>query len=324
MDEAIKYLRTIIGNNEWQAYLIAFGLIIVTALIARLCTFAIKKLTQRDGSPLPSSSIMTNTVRVIIWIIGISIILSGCFDVNVSGIITALGVGGIAISLGLQDTIKNFFGGIQITLMKIVEPGDHIVYGSTEGIVRDVSWRQTIIDDFLGHRHIVPNASLSNNEIIKIIPSGLITCKLTIDNTHEELNDLIHRMSVIAGTAIKKVAPLKSMPWIRVESIGQDTINADLFFILRDIKNVQEARDVALRALAAYAVKPYGISADDDSSDNASSQGVSLKDTSSDSVSANSTPVADSSKDDSSKDTSTDAAPVTVLSNNVNAKDTQD
>lgn len=272
MDEMIQSIRSFIGDNQLQAYFIAFCILVITLLISRLCTLVISKLTQRDGSPLPSSSILKNIVRIVVWVIGLSLILSACFKVNVSGIITALGVGGIAVSLGLQDTIKNLFGGIQITLMKIIEPGDHIVFGSTEGVVRDVTWRQTVIEDFMGRKHIIPNASLSSSEVIKMEPSHLITCPIVIDNTGEELNDLIHNMSTAAGSAVKKVASLKTMPWIRVESLGQDIIKANLFFVLNDLENVEETKDVALRAMAVYAVKPYGPTSQEEDTSEADSE----------------------------------------------------
>lgn len=265
MDSLIENIRNFIGDNQWQAWIIALCIVIITLIVSRLCTFLISKITKRDGSPLPSSSIIKNIVRIVVWVIGLSLILSACFKVNVSGLITALGVGGIAISLGLQDTIKNLFGGMQITLMRIVEPGDHIVFGSTEGVVRDVTWRQTTIDDFLGREHIIPNASLSTSEVIKIDPSPLVTCSLAIDNTGEELDDLTHRMAAAAGTAIKKVAPLTTMPWIRVENLAQDVINAKLFFVLKDLKHADEAQDAALRAMAPYAVSPYGTSTNESS-----------------------------------------------------------
>lgn len=259
MEQLIQDIQNFFINGKWQVFVAAVIMLIITAVIARICTMIIKKLVTRNDSHLPSSSILSNTVRVAIWIIGISFMLSACFKVNVSGLIAALGVGGIAVSLGFQDTIKNFFGGMQITLTKIIEPGDHVIVGSTEGVVLDVTWRQTTLKDFLGHKHIIPNSLLSSNEVIKVNPANQIKCSIAIDNTGEKLNAVVQKMVVAAGKAIKKQAPLTSMPWIRIDSIQQDTANGYLFFVLKDMRNVQEARDAAMRAIAPYVVTPYGI-----------------------------------------------------------------
>lgn len=47
--------------------------------------------------------------------VGGSVMLSTCFGIDVSAAITALGIGGIAISLGFQDTISNLIGGVQVS-----------------------------------------------------------------------------------------------------------------------------------------------------------------------------------------------------------------
>ena len=90
-----------------------------------------------------------NIVRGAVWFLGICIMLSTCFNVNVSAAITALGIGGIAISLGFQDTISNLIGGLQVSLMRIVKPGDNIEVGSSSGVVKDVTWRHTSLYVYL-------------------------------------------------------------------------------------------------------------------------------------------------------------------------------
>lgn len=71
-------------------------------------------------NPLPASSLIINIGRGVVWVIGGSIILQSCFGINPNALVTALGVGGVALSLGLQDTLSNLIGGIQMTLMGVV------------------------------------------------------------------------------------------------------------------------------------------------------------------------------------------------------------
>ena len=78
-----------------------------------------------------------------------SIILDACFNIDASALITALGVGGIAVSLGFQDTLSNLIGGLQMTFMGIIKPGDNIEVGSEKGVVQDITWRHTTIKDNL-------------------------------------------------------------------------------------------------------------------------------------------------------------------------------
>ena len=104
--------------------LMAVVIVVVTAALAHVAAKALRHLLDKDATPLPSTSLIVNVVRGVIWAIGISVMLDVCFDVNVNALVTALGVGGVALSLGLKDTLSNFIGGLQMTLMGIVVPGD--------------------------------------------------------------------------------------------------------------------------------------------------------------------------------------------------------
>lgn len=252
----VGQIRDFIHGNGMQAVLMACLILVITIVVARLCTFIIRKLLRSDGSPLPSSSILVNVVRVCVWFVGIAIILAACFNVNVTGVITALGVGGIAVSLGLQGTIQNFFGGMQITLMKIIKPGDHVIVGSTEGIVKDVSWRQTIVRDFEGCIHLIPNSVINSEEVERVSPAGLVITPFTIAYNGQDLPPQIRAMEKAAKTAIHQKADLYHEPWILVTAVGSGTVTANLRFVVKDTKYVREARDAAMAAIAPLTVGP--------------------------------------------------------------------
>lgn len=257
LQSLVDWIRDIVRGNELQAVLIALAIFVITLIISRLCTKLLRKALQSDGSPLPSSSILINVARVCVWAIGISIILAACFNVNVNGLLTALGVGGIAVSLGLQGTIQNFFGGLQITLMKIIKPGDHIVVGSTEGIVQDVSWRQTTMRDFDGITHLIPNSVINSEEVCKINPDGMLVTPITFAYNGQDLGPQLHNMQTEVRKAVEKVAPLEKGPLIQLTSVGNATVSAKLRFVLESPKHAREARDAALRALAPVTTGPF-------------------------------------------------------------------
>jgi small-conductance mechanosensitive channel len=111
----------------------------------------------REDVPLPSSTIFVNLARISVWAIGLTMFLSA-LGIKVSALVAALGVAGLAVSLGLQDTLANLFSGLQIVLSRIIEPGEQIRLSTgEEGTVVDVTWRQTTIENATGDLVIVPN-----------------------------------------------------------------------------------------------------------------------------------------------------------------------
>ena len=114
-------------EQRWVHNIIwAVILVIVTAIAAKVASKTLRHLLNRDDNPLPASSIFINIARAVIWMIGGSFILDNCFGINANALVAALGVGGIAISLGFQDTLSNLIGGVQVTFMGIIKPGDNI------------------------------------------------------------------------------------------------------------------------------------------------------------------------------------------------------
>ena len=62
--------------------------------------------------------------------------------------LTALGVGGLAISLALKDTLSDLFAGLHILLSRKVVPGDLVELDTLhKGTVQNITWRNTIIQE---------------------------------------------------------------------------------------------------------------------------------------------------------------------------------
>ena len=247
-----QWIQDFISSGKWNALIVAIVLLIVTSFLSRTAARLVRKLLSTDGAPLPASSLIENVVRIAIWAMGGSFILNSCFGVNVGGLVAALGVGGVALSLGMQDTMSNFIGGLQVTLMKIVQPGDHVKIGSTEGMVVDVTWRQTIVKDFENDIHTIPNSQISSGEVEKVEPANLVGTMISFTNDTRDIDDAIRIMERLAKEAVEQVAELERDPWILLTQIGEYGTWAKMRFVLKDMDHVREARDAALRAVSPY------------------------------------------------------------------------
>lgn len=252
MDAITSFVQNFAHDDTLLLIVMAALILLVTAVVSFAVTKVIRRIMRVDGLPIPSSTIIVNVVRSVIWVIGISIMLSSCFKVDVNALVTALGVGGIALSLGLQDTIKNFIGGLQVTLLGIVHPGDHIMVGGVEGIVQDVSWRQTVVKDYENNTHLIPNAIISSTTVQKTLPEFLVASIVVLNNDGRDIDAMLREMEQLAKQAVEPIAELEKDPWLLVTQIGEYGIWAKLRFVLKDVTNAREARDAALRAIAPY------------------------------------------------------------------------
>jgi len=89
-------------------------------------------------------------------------------DRPLTSIIAGLGVGGLAVALAGQDTIRNFFGSLVIVGDKPFEIGDRIVVEGYDGPVESVGFRSTRIRTLEGYLVTIPNAEMVNKVVCNI------------------------------------------------------------------------------------------------------------------------------------------------------------
>ena len=141
---------------------IFFVLFIFIQLVQLLFKY-IQKLTKTTESTLDDQlmPLVKKLVMIIIWIFGAFYILD-YLDINVTALLAGISIGGLAIALAAQDTVKNFFGSVMIFVDKPFQIGDAIQFGGTGGVVEEVGVRSTRIRTFQNSLTYVPNAMLAD------------------------------------------------------------------------------------------------------------------------------------------------------------------
>ena len=114
-------------------------------------------------APLVGKSVRI-TIAVLV-ILNVAQVVSGK---NITTILAGLGVGGLAIALAGQDTIKNFFGSMVILGDKPFEIGDRVIIDGHDGPVESVGFRSTRIRTLEGHLVTVPNSQIVNGTVLNI------------------------------------------------------------------------------------------------------------------------------------------------------------
>lgn len=156
-------------SEDWSIWLervwIVVAVLSVTVFLTRLAGTLTRSLVASDQSRLPSATIILNIARFVIWTIGFMVVLN-LLGVDIGALLTALGVTGIAVSLGLQDILRNLFTGLQITLTHQYEPGQFVhLQSGEEGEVIDLTWRETRLRTPTGDIAVVPNSVIGNTVV---------------------------------------------------------------------------------------------------------------------------------------------------------------
>lgn len=144
------------------------GLYVVTAAsITFLASEVLVKLLRTHGQTidtgLGTTTLTENLIRIVVVTLGLLIILRG-LGLEITPILTALGVGGLAVALALQDTLANLFAGFYLTVAKQIRVGNYIRLSTgEEGYLVDIDWRASRLRELSNNTVLVPNAKLSQS-----------------------------------------------------------------------------------------------------------------------------------------------------------------
>ena len=241
-------------HADWFNTLLGVVIICAITFVVARITVAFMRRVLNKTTLLPSSSIFINLVRIIVWVIGICCVLSMCFNVNISAMVTGLGVVGIAVSLGFQDTLSNLIGGLTVSVSRTVEPGDNIRMGPSgvTGVVQDVTWRYTSIKDSSGTITNIPNSLMTSTAVCKLSPLNEISIPLVVTTNSERLTATAHHIEDAAEKAVARVSKLKKRPSVSFSSITDYGFKGSLSFTIAEASKASSATDAAIRAVAPY------------------------------------------------------------------------
>ena len=104
------------------------------------------------------SRVLVGTGQLVVLLMATFIVLSEL--VNIAPILAGVGVAGIAIGFGAQSLVKDVVNGLFIVFENQYRVGDWVRIADVDGLVEDVNLRRTVLRDFSGAVHTVPNGEI--------------------------------------------------------------------------------------------------------------------------------------------------------------------
>jgi small-conductance mechanosensitive channel len=203
-------------------------LVLVVALtLARFAKIWAIRFFSRARVSLNLANLIGNILQVAIVALGVLTILP-IFGVEPAAIVTVLGVAGLAISLSMQDLLKNVIAGTYILMEQPFRIGDRITVKEVTGTVEGIELRTTILrtDDNL--QVVVPNNTVltevvTNRSAFKLRRQVLVVGirQGSVTGTGQQINELLRNFEDIAHTPA---------PVVALESVKDGVANLRLEF----------------------------------------------------------------------------------------------
>ncbi|HTM07460.1 MAG TPA: mechanosensitive ion channel family protein [Verrucomicrobiae bacterium] len=210
------------------------GLLIAIVLATKGALLLLRTAETRYGL-LNIRGPLEVVTKIVVVAVGAMLILDN-LGISLTPILTTLGIGSLAVAIGLQDTLGNFFAGLYIKADRPIEIGHYVkLQSGEEGYVERIGWRSTRIRMLPNNMVVVPNNKLVQENITNYhLPDRELIVPMAVAVAYDSDLEKVERvtaevarevMDTVAG-GVRGFAPV-----IRYQSFGQSSI--DLIVALR-------------------------------------------------------------------------------------------
>jgi len=220
--------------------LAALQLSIAIGAASFLTRLVADRARQWPGS-LPATTLTQNAIRLVVIGTGLLVAL-GSLGVAIAPLLTALGVGSLAVALALQPTLSNLFAGFHITLARRIRIGDFVeLETGQQGYVADIGWRSTQIRELPNNLVIVPNARLAevivrNYSLPADEQSALVQVGVAYDSDLEQVERItVETAREVQRTVTGAVADFE--PFIRYHTFADSSINFSVILRVKEFSD---------------------------------------------------------------------------------------
>ena len=169
----------------------------ITFTLASVVAALIGLASERRALGGPVTGLAQTASRVTVLVVGVLVLLS-VLGIHITPILTALGVGGLAVALALQDSLANLFAGMHLLADKPIRVGDYVkIADTTEGYVVDIGWRSTRVRMLQNTVVVVPNKKVAESIITNYdLPEPRLSLAIRVSVGYKSDPDHVERALV--------------------------------------------------------------------------------------------------------------------------------
>jgi len=184
------------------------GFASVTLALASVATQFVGSYGSRGHAGVQVSALTRNVVRLLVIAAGLLVILNE-LGIEIRPMLAALGVGGLAVALALQEPLSNLFAGLFVSMAGQVRIGDQVKLDSgVEGRIVDFNWRSTWLEIPGGSVAVVPNAKLSQSIVTNFnLPTPELAIPVDFTVRYDEDAAKVEQVALEVAAAVMRDSP---------------------------------------------------------------------------------------------------------------------
>lgn len=190
-------------NGLSLTLLVIFGVRYLLALFNQVLEYYFS-YHQIDTSKKYVIQIISKFLTLLVWLLALTILLDN-LGVQISALVTGLGIGGIAVALAAQVVLSDLFNYFTIYFDRPFEVGDYIVIDSFSGTVENIGLKTTRLRSLTGEELIISNTDLSSSRLRNYKRMKRRRITFTIGVSYQTEADLVKEIPQILAGIIKSI-----------------------------------------------------------------------------------------------------------------------
>lgn len=211
-----------------------------------------------DSWQARTPKLLVDIVRLFLVVIGVAIVLSLVWGVDLGQVAAALGIGSIVIGLAIAEPLGNVFAGLMLLVERPIAVGDWIKIGDQVGQVIEINWRAVHLRTFLRELVVVPNAILAKESFSNYSRPTKLHCEnITLGFSYD---DAPNKVRAILLDLLEQTPGVLNdpPPAVRVFNYGDFSIDYRVIFFVEEFTKLGMIRD-AFMTKVWYAARREGI-----------------------------------------------------------------
>src|SRR3989344_4887427 len=203
-----------------------------------------KRLEEDQEEDTSFVTVLSKIVKFVLWVIALLFTLAN-FGINITPLITGLGIGGIAIAFALQNILEDLFSSFTLYFDKPFKKGDVILIGQDQGEVKHIGLKTTRVQTLQGEELIVSNRELTNTRIRNLKRMEKRRVIFTLGVEYSTNLKKLKNVDIIIANIIKKIDKIE-FERVHFKEFGDFSLIYEIVYHVND-KDVKIYMDIQER-----------------------------------------------------------------------------
>jgi small-conductance mechanosensitive channel len=216
VDALLRTIQLSVRHEQLgHALVVSFLILSLTMVASSVLMRAIHLYGEKHKLPFAVAGLSRTLTRAVVFGVGLLVLL-GFLGISITPVLTALGVGGLAVALALQDTLANLFAGVHILVERPIAVGDFIrLSAEEEGMVSDIGWRTTRLITGANNTVVIPNKTITSGNLLNYsMPAAEVGAWVPVTLGMEADLEKAEKIAIAAAVATEGVLPAPAPAFI--------------------------------------------------------------------------------------------------------------